>query len=123
MFKKSCLLVLVGVAMIGAFQTGEARGQLDPSVRIVQEQRANHEGRISALERDVQLLNEKVKNPQDTGLVLFLFGTVCALWAQNTGRNPWLWFFLGMFFNVVTALVLLYKNAQDRRQRGPDERY
>jgi len=51
----------------------------------------------------------------DGGIAAFLAGTFCALWAQNTRRDPWLWFFLGLFFNVITLLVLLSKNARDRR--------
>lgn len=50
------------------------------------------------------------------GATAFLFGAFCALWAQNTGRNPWLWFFLGLFFSVITAIVLLAKNARDRKR-------
>jgi drug/metabolite transporter (DMT)-like permease len=49
------------------------------------------------------------------GVAVFVCGAFCALWAQNTGRNPWLWFFLGLFFNVITVLVLLRKNANDKR--------
>lgn len=41
------------------------------------------------------------------GLVFFLFGIFCAYWAQTTGRNAWLWFFLGLFFASITGLVLL----------------
>ncbi len=52
------------------------------------------------------------------GLVFYLFGIFfgifCALWAQNTNRSAWLWFFLGLFFAPLTGLVLLYKNSQDR---------
>ena len=51
------------------------------------------------------------KEAGDSGGVLFLFGAFCALWAQNTRRNPWLWFFMGLFFNVITVIVLLVKNA------------
>lgn len=47
------------------------------------------------------------------GLVLFLFGAFCALWAQNTRRNAWLWFFAGMILNVFTVIVLLVKNADE----------
>jgi cation transport ATPase len=42
---------------------------------------------------------------------------ICALWAQNTARNPWLWFFAGLFFSAIALLVLLYKNARDLRSR------
>ncbi len=45
--------------------------------------------------------------------VLLLFAFLCALWAQNTKRNPWLWFFLGLVFSILTAFVLLHKNAMD----------
>ena len=40
-------------------------------------------------------------------MVLFLYGAFCANWAQNTRRNPWTWFFLGLFFSVFTLLALL----------------
>ncbi|GEM_PF-2217199 len=46
-------------------------------------------------------------------LVMFLAGAFCALWAQNSGRNPWLWFFLGMLFNFLTVLIMLMKNSSD----------
>lgn len=49
--------------------------------------------------------------------VLFLFGAFCALWAQNTGRNPWLWFFLGLLFSVFTIFFVLTKNANDLQAR------
>ena len=42
-----------------------------------------------------------------------LFAAFCALWAQNTRRSAWLWFFLGLLFSVITVIVLLYKNSQD----------
>ena len=51
------------------------------------------------------------------GAVIWLFGAFCALWAQNTGRNPSLWFFLGLLFSVITVLVLFSKNSNDKRLR------
>lgn len=69
------------------------------------------------LERRVSTLEQAVQSSRDGGLALFLFGAFCALWAQNTGRNPWLWFFLGLFFSVISVLVLLYKNSSDRELR------
>jgi hypothetical protein len=71
---------------------------------------ANLESRISALEH-------RIPAHADQGAVLWLFGAFCALWAQNTGRNPWLWFFLGLFFSVIAVLVLLSKNSNDKRHR------
>jgi hypothetical protein len=52
--------------------------------------------------------------PTATAALALLFGAFCALWAQNTGRNAWLWFFLGLLFHVFAVGVLLYKNAEER---------
>jgi hypothetical protein len=81
----------------------------------------NLEKRIDQLVQRVEQLEAKQRAPvteihRDAGgAVFFLFGAFCALWAQSTNRNPWLWFFLGLFFNVITVLVLLVKNSNDRR--------
>jgi hypothetical protein len=68
---------------------------------------ANLENRMSSLEQNFPV-------HADGGVAVFLFGAFCALWAQNTGRNPWSWFFLGLLFNVITVLVLLSKNSKDK---------
>jgi outer membrane murein-binding lipoprotein Lpp len=49
------------------------------------------------------------------GGLAMLFGGFCALWAQNTGRNPWLWFFLGLFLSVVAMVLVLYRNRPSAR--------
>jgi cell division protein FtsW (lipid II flippase) len=73
--------------------------------------------RVSQLEHRVSTLEQKIRQVGDQGLVLFLFGAFCALWAQNSGRSGWLWFFLGLFFSVITVLVLLAKNSEDNDRR------
>jgi hypothetical protein len=70
---------------------------------------------VTSLKTEVIRLRSNVGKTAGSGASLFLFGVVCALWAQNTGRNPWLWFFLGLLFSVITGLVMLYKNSQDRK--------
>ena len=60
--------------------------------------------------------------PTATGALVLLFGAFCALWAQNTGRNAWLWFFLGVMFHVVAVAVLLYKNSEGRGTGSADQR-
>ena len=72
--------------------------------------------RISILESRVSSLESRIHSA-DAGVAVWLFGAFCALWAQNTGRNAWLWFFLGLFFSVITVLVLLEKNSNDRKGR------
>jgi hypothetical protein len=84
------------------------------------------ERRVPDLERRIAELENRVRNQpaqvvtnQSEGLAMFLYGCFCALWAQNTNRNPWLWFFLGLFFSVITVIVLLAKHSNDRqRMRG-----
>jgi hypothetical protein len=71
--------------------------------------------RVNQLEYRVGELDRKVQDAAGPGIALVLFGAFCALWAQNTKRNSWLWFFLGLFFSVITVFVLLYKNAKDRK--------
>jgi len=46
-------------------------------------------------------------------LVQFLFGIFCAYWAQTTGRNEWLWFFLGFIFAPIAGIVLLIENKKE----------
>jgi ABC-type Mn2+/Zn2+ transport system permease subunit len=60
--------------------------------------------------------------PATSGAVIILCGAFCAKWAQNTGRNAWLWFLLGAAFSVVTLAVLLYLNAEGRRTAPPHQR-
>ena len=66
------------------------------------------------LEQRVQSLERQVDRLATTSLVLFLYGVFCALWAQRTDRSAWSWFFLGLFFGPITAIVLLAKNSNDR---------
>ena len=69
---------------------------------------------VSTLASRVSSLESHVNQLPNALLVSFLFGAFCALWAMNSGRNSWLWFFLGLFFSVITVLVLLLKNSRDR---------
>jgi hypothetical protein len=73
--------------------------------------------RIAELERRINSLPTPIQSHGNDGAALFLFGVFCALWAQNTGRNAWLWFFLGLFCNVITVIVLLSKNSTDLERR------
>jgi hypothetical protein len=82
------------------------------------------EQRIARLESRVhQLEDPSPSRNADIGGVSILFGAFCALWAQNTRRNAWLWFFLGLLFSAITVIVLLVKNSNDRDRRDKDERF
>ncbi len=80
------------------------------------------ENEVETLRSDLEDLKSDLRDKGEKGFVLFLFGGFCALWAQNTRRNPWLWFFLGALFNIITVIVLLNKNSNDKKTatlRGP----
>jgi Flp pilus assembly protein TadB len=83
------------------------------------------EQRITDLERKVSEFQHKspTTNGVDMSGVAMLFGAFCALWAQNTGRSAWLWFFLGLFFSAITVIVLLVKNSNDLDRQRQAERF
>ncbi|MEO6846715.1 MAG: hypothetical protein ABI254_05625 [Chthoniobacterales bacterium] len=88
-----------------------------------QEQRMNNlEQRMNSFESrtDTKMssLSSQTRDLASDGGVAFLFAAFCALWAQNTRRSAWLWFFLGLFFNVFAIFVLLWKNFEDRDNRN-----
>ena len=89
-------LSIVAVLLVLSVVAGSALAQGQSSL----------ESRVDRLERQI--------NDSSGGIALFLFGAFCALWAQNTGRSAWLWFFLGVLFSVITVIVLLVKNSNDR---------
>lgn len=79
----------------------------------------------SNIELRLKRVESQARNASTAGAVAFLFGVVCALWAQNTGRSGWLWFFCGLIFTVIAALILLYKNSADidAGRRGSARRF
>ena len=53
---------------------------------------------------------DKLKSTiQNHVLTLVLFAFFCAWWAKTSGRNTMLWFFLGLFFHVFTAIALIVR--------------
>lgn len=74
------------------------------------------EKKVSQIESQITTLNSNLKTYASSSFVLFLSGAFCALWAQNTGRNAWLWFFMGMIFSLFAILVLLFKNSADKSE-------
>jgi hypothetical protein len=70
---------------------------------------------VAGVESRISVLGRTIDSSSGEG-VLFLFGAFCALWAQNSGRNAWLWFFFGLFLSVIAVVVLLVKNENDRKR-------
>jgi cytochrome c-type biogenesis protein CcmH/NrfF len=103
---KRLVIILLTVTIVALLTPSTGMGQTD------------FENQLSDLRERVEKLESNVDSSTAgiPGVVVFLFGAFCALWAQNTRRNAWLWFFLGIFFNIITVIVLLWKNSQDRKQ-------
>ena len=57
-------------------------------------------------------------HPEQALAVVFC-AAFCALWAENTGRNPWLWFALGLLFSVLALVAVLYTNSRDKPRLEP----
>jgi hypothetical protein len=103
--KTSLMILLLPLLFATTEVAGQATGQRPaPST----------EERLTRLEQRVNRLDSVV----GAGIIS---GVICALWAQNTGRSAWAWFFAGLIFSVISLLVLLYKNAEDIRngRHGP----
>lgn len=46
------------------------------------------------------------------------FAFFAAYWAQQTRRNPWLWFFFGLVLMPIAGVALLLLNGERARQPG-----
>lgn len=92
-------------------------GYLGPAQYVFAQNDNGLDQRIEKLERKVSLNNSRINTSGGVAGLSFLFGAFCALWAQNTNRNSWLWFFLGLFFTIITVLFLLSKNSLDKQSR------
>jgi hypothetical protein len=89
----------------------------DERVESLEHRVAQLESSVHETSGKIAYLDTSVSQKAGEGVLLVLFGAFCALWAQNTGRSAWLWFFMGLFFNVITLIVLLMKNSKDRTTR------
>lgn len=103
-----CLLATLALVSVPARVTAE-----DPIDARIQ---ALIDARIQALENRVAREESSLQDKASAGFVVFLYGVFCALWRQNTGRNAWLWFILGVLFSFITVLFLLAKNSEDRKR-------
>ena len=108
------LAFLVSATIANAQDSGGIDASLRHDIDQLRSQVRELESENQQLE---QIQRRLVDESGGIGIVLILFGTVCALWAQNTGRNCWLWFFLGLFFSIITVFFLLSKNASDLREK------
>ena len=72
----------------------------------------------SNVRAEIEDTRRKVEGYAPMFLVLFLYGTVCALWAQGTNRSVIAWFLSGMIFSVLTAITMMYINGKEQNDNG-----
>ena len=112
---KANALCVMAVAVLSCFQSASAQQPDVAQIENVESQLRRVDTEVGNLRSEVNRLQSATRSVAGSGAAVWLFGVVCALWAQNSGRNPWLWFFLGLLFSVIAGLVMLYKNSQDRK--------
>ena len=67
------------------------------------------ESKLSSLSYDTEKLEEEFNR---SALAVFFFAFFSAWWAKSTGRSALLWFVLGIFFNFITAIVIVCKTER-----------
>jgi hypothetical protein len=90
--------------------------KIEQLTQKIERQDAEIQSMRNKLDSETWNLRQEIDSYAPLGLVLFLFGVFCALWAQNTGRNPWSWFFLGLIFSVLTVITVLINNSRDQSE-------
>lgn len=126
MFKKSLLFATILIVITFVWQPAQAqtstpKSEIQKLRSEVDELKRKNEQILSKIAQqnrqlriDVNSIKFDLANKASMPMITFFIGIFCALWAQNTNRNPWLWFFLGLFFNIITGLFLLARNADDK---------
>ena len=109
---------ILAIAVVSwPLQASAQQKTTDERVESLEHRVAQLESSVHETSGKIAYLDTSVSQKAGEGVLLVLFGAFCALSAQNTGRSAWLWFFMGLFFNVITLIVLLMKNSKDRAMR------
>ncbi|GHE84901.1 hypothetical protein [Thalassotalea profundi] len=98
-----------------------ASDEIKPTTAELETQIKHLQNRLYFIEQSVldnsSALRNLSRTAQDNILVLVLFAFFCAWWAKTTDRNSVLWFFLGLLFNVFTAIAIVLKTEPKPRYR------
>ena len=110
------IISILFISMFGHSVSAQTEQQ---EITQLEQRIALQDQQIQTLRDEIQMQTASLRREIDRYaphfLVLFLFGGICALWAQNTGRNAWLWFFAGMIFSVITVVILLSINNEENK--------
>ncbi len=111
---KAYALCGLAAVVLGSLRSATAQEPDVARIKNIESQLWQLRTEVGDLKTEINRLQLDVKNLAGPGVALWLFGVVCALWAQNRRRNAWLWFFLGFFLGVIAGIMMLYRNYMDR---------
>ncbi|MEI6560874.1 MAG: hypothetical protein WCO68_02195 [Verrucomicrobiota bacterium] len=114
---------LVAVLLASPFSTGLCATQSLPDETLLKYEAPSHSEEQENAEQLVYIehistaTSQRNRNVAMVLGVLFLFGAFCALWAQNTARNSFHWFWIGFLLNLGAVLLILWMNPRKRKKR------
>jgi hypothetical protein len=51
-------------------------------------------------------------------ILLFMIASFTSYYANRKGRNPWLWFIIGILLGIIAPLILLFISQKERKDDG-----
>lgn len=103
------VLLLLCFNVVAETKIETSTSELETKVALVQNRVNLLEQKVYDNSYQIESLSDAAK---DNALTLLLFAFFCAWWAKTTGRSAVVWFLLGLFFHVITAIVLISKTVE-----------
>jgi len=106
------ILLVALSALLATFSSNSATGQdvnTEKEITILKNRINSIEYSVGQNKTELEALTDVVQN---NALVLILFAFFCAWWAKTSGRSSLLWFVLGLFFHIFTAIALVIKTER-----------
>ena len=103
------------VALSGLFTTFTSNSatvqdvDTEKEITILKNRVSNLEYLVGQNKTELEALSDVVQN---NALALILFAFFCAWWAKTSARSSLLWFILGLFFHIFTAIALVIKTER-----------
>ena len=116
-------IVLVATLLACSLSPGLCAPQSLPNETLLKYEAPSHSDEQENAEQLVYIehitasASQRNRNVAIVLVLLFLFGAFCALWAQNTTRNPFYWFWIGFTLNLGAVFLILWLNPRKRKKR------
>jgi Na+/melibiose symporter-like transporter len=106
------IVLIVLIALFSIFPSNSANIQdvnTEKEIRILKNRVSSIEYSVSQNKTELDAIADVAQN---NALSLILFAFFCAWWAKTSGRSSLLWFILGLFFHIFTAIALVIKTER-----------